>query len=391
MAALPRGLSEFGVSNSSSSDQTTLIQSALDSGEPLFAEPGVYLASNLTFPTNTTLHGSGRAATIFKQLPGSTGAFMSLQNDHASFVTLSDFAIDGNKSNQVSANIGLDLSNTGNDAAHIADSTLGISGAHHKIQNLTLIRTSGTGLRVAGKGGSFFDTLFIYECNGHGAELNVADSFFSNIDNGAAGLCGFYLGGGCAENRFSNTKAWFSGQIDRTTHGQGWFLDGAFRNTFSTCDTQSTGSHGVHLKNAHYNLWSPSRIEFPPYPGVKKYGLYLVDSSYNMFSPLSVEDHTNSGWLDNWLAMEKVVGGCSQNSITANSRSAANGFTVKLLGGQNLLANHVYVAERYHLTTRQNYGYMPKFADDAAAKAGGLSGGDEYIDSALGYRRMVIT
>ncbi|UJL29913.1 hypothetical protein HZU38_05275 [Mycolicibacterium vanbaalenii] len=249
-----RNIKEFGCVGDGVTDDTANLQEALDSGFPLYAPEGTYLVSNLLVPSYTDLRGAGIGLTIFKQKASSTGPVMRPQFNYSANFRLCDFTIDGNKANQSAANIGLDIDNTS--TAHAANSKFNLNDPRHVISDLMIIKTKGSGMRVQGKGGHLFSRIHTMLTDGHGFELLGYDSSYSQLDAGDSGLCGFYLGPNCANNRISNIKAWYSGQIDRATYGQGIYLDGAFRNQISVVEVQNSGSHGLVLKSGSFNTIS---------------------------------------------------------------------------------------------------------------------------------------
>jgi len=226
-------------------------------------------------------------------------------------------------------------------------------------------------------------------CDGHGIENNQFVSTWNMIDSGGAGLCGIYLGPLCASSRLSNMKAWYSGQIDRVTYGQGILFDGAFINELSNIETQNSGAEGIVFLNAQGNMLSSVRVEFPPNPANTCNGMRLIDSNNNTIHSLSISDRGSTPYSLNYaLSLERVTTGCIKNFIDINIGNCLQGLTIQVTGGQTLANNDIYVNTIYHNVTKQNFGLIPKYANDAAAAAAGLAIGDEYWNSVTGAMHM---
>ena len=365
-------------------DDTAAIQAALNTGRPVLLPNGVGIASNLTWPSGAYFHGLGISKSIIRQKAGSTGPLFALAANYVGNIDIGDFGIDGNKANQSAANIGLDLDNTADAETHRSHSVFGTSGQdpRHTVSNLMIWNCKGSGLRQQGRGAGLFQRIWTMDCDGHGFEILGYDNLFAHLDAGASGKCGLYMGSSASSNRFGASKFWYSGQVDRSTYGQGIFCDGARTCQFSSIEVQNSGNDGVKLLNANGHVFSSVMIEFPPNPANTCDGLVIEDSNYNL-GDFVIWDRGSSPYsLRYGMVLRKGAGaGCTGNDIRLQIQNQQTAL-VNNQGGQNFKSNHIEVVGRYTYQALENRGYLPAYANDSAAAAGGLSVGDTYFSTA---------
>lgn len=365
-------------------DDTAAIQDALDSGHPIFLPAGVFTVTTLTLDGNAWLRGVGIGKTIIRQKAGTTGPVIRTVNNHTGLLDLGDFTIDGNKENQSSANIGLDVDNTGTPTEHRDASVFGNIGhdPHHTVSNIYIVRTKGDGMRVQGRGGNTFSCIKTMETDGHGFNINGWDSSYSQLDSGAAGKCAFYFGPGCASNRFTNLKGWYSGQIDRDVYGQGFFFDGASHNQLSTLCVQNSGSTGVFMKTARYNAITGLEVEFPPNPANPADGLYLEDCDSVTVIGLTIVDRTSPApySLRNGIVLAKGAGAGTTNCILIGTVRFTSAALATYAGsGQTFSGNLLLLNGIYMWAPRLDMGYLRTFTDDTAAGVNSVPNGEVYV------------
>lgn len=381
--SLVLNVKDYGAKGDGTTDDTAVIQAVINTGLAVFVPAGVYVVSGLTLPGCTSLEGAGPGQTVFKLKAASTAACLKSLHTYDANFNLSNFTIDGNKSQQSAALIGLDINNTSDQAAHIANSKFGLQDPRHSITNILIINCKGSGLRQQGGGASLYSRIWSMNCDGHGFEILGYDSSYGQLDSGASGLCSFYFGPGCANNRFTNLKGWYSGQADRTTYGQGIFCDGAFRNQFSAVEVQNPGSTGVYLKGTSFNTFSSLHIEFPPDPAGAADGLYIEDSIHTMVVGALINDRGSSPYsLRYGIVIAKGSGsGTTGTYVVGAIQNAASG--IATTAGGNSLANNVLMMNgQYVWAPTLDFGYTPTYANDAAAASGGLPLGAMYFSSA---------
>lgn len=238
-----------GIDPTGGVDSTAAIQAKLDTlaaGGHATLPVGTYLVSSLRVHKQTTLQGQGPLS-VLKAAPGALAPVLSLAVDTDSRVVLRDFVIDGNKANQTSAAAGgILLSNQGGAGAwtNIANqSALHEGDPRHLIDSVTVFNTKGAGVSLNGNGATHVRNLQVAYCDGIGLYVNIPDSFFESVDVGVSGLEGIYvLGSNC---RFTNCKAWYSGQLDNT-HGDGFSIQ-ANRSSLAGCESQDNTRHGYYV------------------------------------------------------------------------------------------------------------------------------------------------
>jgi hypothetical protein len=237
-------------------DDTAAFRSALAAARNVLIPPLTCVVSGVTVPSGGTLRGSGKSATTLLQKAASTGPVISV-NSSSQSVELSDFTINGNAAKQTAINPGLASVSSGQPP----NGTI-YPGAHFTLRNIFVANTTGDCFNLNVGGVNEFHDLSGFRCGGRGAYLQLADSIFSDLDFGSTGQEGIYCDAGCANNRFSNVKVWYTGSASgmAATHGAGLYLQGV-RNEFSAVETQNTGGDGVLIYLGADNIISALRSE----------------------------------------------------------------------------------------------------------------------------------
>jgi hypothetical protein len=238
---------DYGAVGNAVTDDTTAIQAAINAagaagGGTVYLPPGTYIIGKLRLKAKTHLRGSGRAS-VFRAKSNLNDNLIVL-DDPATVeqVELSDFGIEGNRTNQTSGH-GIYLENTATPGAPFAS---GFTNPRHELRNLFIRYVKGDGIHlVAGAyaGGLRLSNIESYSCDGYGFYIASHDSAFTACDAGQSGLDGFRIEGN--NNRFANCKGWRSGRV---TPSAGFFVRS--RNELVGCEAQDNLAHGFYILSA---------------------------------------------------------------------------------------------------------------------------------------------
>ena len=245
---------DFGAKCDGVTDDTAAFSLALASASAVTIPAGTCVIAGITVPSGDLLVGAGTAATTLKLKANSANPALSISTASQN-VQVSGFTIDGNKANQSQSLNGFQITASGS-----APSGTLYPGNHFTISHLYVVNTSGDCYNIGGGGVNTFTDIRGYQCGGRGIYIAQSDSNFSDLDMGSTGLEGYYCSAGCAANRFSVMKAWFTGSSDPINHGAGLFLQG-FENEFSSIEIQNSGGDGVYLYLGYDNILSSIRSE----------------------------------------------------------------------------------------------------------------------------------
>jgi hypothetical protein len=190
----------YGAKCDGATDDTSAFTSALAASSVVIVPAATCVVSNVAVPSHKTLSGVGISSTTLLQKAGSTGAAVSLASSYNA--TVSGLTINGNASNQTSANIGLATSGINGNGIY--------SGSHFTINDVFVANTSGDCFNLQGQGVNEVRHIFGYECGGFGAFVGISDSHLSDLDMGSTGKEGLYLDYG-SENTITNVKSWYTG------------------------------------------------------------------------------------------------------------------------------------------------------------------------------------
>lgn len=385
-------LTKFGVrADTPNVDQTTALQSAFSSGEPLYAPPGTYLHSGLTFPTSFILRGCGRSKSIFKLANGSNAHCFTSSGDDASNYTLSGFTIDGNKANQSQAKDGLYLDNTAAGANHIDNNMFGLQDPRNSIDDIFIKDTKGNGITQLGKGDSAFSRIWCVNNDGHGIDTGGFDNYWHMVSCGASGKNGINIRDTAGNNTFTNIKSWYSGVLDNTTHGHGIMVSGG-GHRFAGVECQNMAKHGIFLNEAYRVTMTSVLCEYPSNPlnPTTGYALNVSGSTYCTIEGLMAYDRgapatsmTHGIYIERsatpivtqYIRVSGQVSNPVSGAYNKGSSQTYNNIFLDILGGF-LVGSRVYT------------GWLPSYANDAAAASGGLGVGYLYINSSTGAVQM---
>lgn len=241
--ARPRLLSSFsGVVGDGTTDDTTAIHAALDSGTPVVVDPGkTFVASTLGMPNQGSLTGLGDAS-ILKQKASTTGDFIKLAAATNRRIHLADLRIDGNKANQSTSNAGINLDNTG----IVYDSVYGFD-AQHTLENLYVQDTKGAGVIIGTNAReSRISKVRVFRPDGVGFDLIGSDLFIDGCTVDNAGSYGFKVTTAWA-SRMTGCKAFYCGRLDQ---GSGFYFSSVKHFQLAACESQDNQGHGFHFLNS---------------------------------------------------------------------------------------------------------------------------------------------
>ena len=234
----------FGAKGDSATDDKTFIQNTIAeatvSGKGVFIPSGTYrITGTLTLNLKSSIRGEGRDLTILKLANGAGSKMISLSSTAAYSISLSDFTLDANKTNNPTAN--------GNTLDIVTD--FGSVDAKHIIERVTIKETRGTAMNVSGRGDSTYKDILILECVNKGLLIDCWDSTFTNI------VIGHCQGGAIditkSNNRLIGVKVW----------GSDYGINDSGSNTnASTIDIQDCYQYGLRL-NASYQLYSGVNVD----------------------------------------------------------------------------------------------------------------------------------
>ena len=246
----------YGATCDGVADDTQAFRLALAEARNVLVPPLTCVVSGITVPSGKALRGSGKSVTVLLQKPGSSGAVVTLKSASQN-IELADFTIDGNAHNQSAANDGLAITPDG-----IAPTRGIYAGNHFTVQHLFISNTTGDCFNLNSPNGvDYFHDVSGFRCGRRGAYIQLADSTFSDLDFGSTGQEGIYCDAGCANNRFSAVKVWFTGSTTRLAkQGAGVYLQGV-RNEFAAVETQNTAGDGILMYLAVGNILDAVRSE----------------------------------------------------------------------------------------------------------------------------------
>lgn len=254
-----------------------------------------YVVSQIRMKMAVTIDGVTRSTQI-SQKAGATGHCIVLDDDTVQFTHIKNLTVNGNKTNQTTANDGINLTYT-------------VSPGVPKLEitNVQVRSCKGNGITMGfGTRGSQLRGIIAYSNDGYGIRLRGADSQMTNFDIGQSGLTGLYVTGPIYN--ISNGKVWFSGQIGGGADGHGVWLSSQRLNV-SNVTTQENHGHGLFIYRSGTQIIAPVVTGF-----------------------LSDSDNTDLGTFDG-INMSNVLNGYVRGAVTNDAARA--GITQKgiVLGG----------------------------------------------------------
>jgi len=256
----------WGAVADDSTDSTTTLQAALDSGGTtrtvtsegmkLQLLGGIYQTGTLSVYGKWTIQGENKRGSELKAKASLNDTVLDLTNDYASFITLREFSINGNKANQASGTCyGINFNRTGTE--------ISTSGYHH-IENIEVRDCYSSGLYIIGQSnGSSFISVVTHDNNEMGFNIGGgSDNYFTGCSSFNNEWYGFYVTG--PNNHFSNCKAFLNGNntgADATFYGSSkqpaWVFrdtgtDTTASNTLSSCTAQQNYGPGFYFADAEH-------------------------------------------------------------------------------------------------------------------------------------------
>lgn len=310
---------DYGAVGDKTTDDTAAFTAALTAAKSstltgataaVWVPGGNYTVGPLVLANRVTIRGAGPGTSRLYLRAGSTAPLIGIET-HARACGVFDLTLDGNRGAVASTNaIGLYFNNS---AAQDSDTSNGLAeyvDSRHFAQNLIIQNCAGTGFKQLGRGTTIGSNIQSWYNAGHGFDVDV-DSSYTNCDSGAAGLDGFIIRSG--SNRFSNCKAWYSGQVSTTgseTDGTGHgfhLMNGLYSaNTFASCGAQDNARAGFYLKNTGRQTFSGIESDSNNTANLNHAGIELIDSYGNRVSGYSWERNANP---IKQLAGLRVLGG----------------------------------------------------------------------------------
>lgn len=229
-------LFDTGAKGDGTTDDTAAFNAALATGKPVYIPPATFVIGSVTIPDNTVVFGHG-SGSILRMKVVNNAPLLSV----GSGVELENFAIDGNKTNQVSTD---------------CHGVLVTSAAKTTIAKLTIYNTKGDGINVTGTGNNFVQ---IQECaitgttkNGitveAGKVVSIDTCYCAYSDAVASPGDGFSI----SSNGSTLNTVSLTGCIATNNSGRGFVIAGnTSKNvtdcSMSDCHALSNVSHGFHM------------------------------------------------------------------------------------------------------------------------------------------------
>jgi hypothetical protein len=194
-----------GAAGDGVTDDTTVIQAAIDTGKPIYFPPGTYLTGTLHAKLGTVLMGSMRSAYAYP-VPAAQSSTLKLKSGTNSDllhgatginnVQIRDLAFDGNKAG-----------NSSGDIIHLDDATAQDTSWH--IVDCYLDNAAHDGLFIGtGRQAVKAQRTWIMRSANNGVTLNGADAGLDTVLIGLSGANGIYIGGWV--EHLSNCDIWSS-------------------------------------------------------------------------------------------------------------------------------------------------------------------------------------
>ena len=191
-------------------DDTQIIQFALDNYTNVFIPEGVFLISVITLNSYNNLYGLSKKS-ILRTINNNQNEFLITNTLQANRISIHDLTIDGNKQNSNSISGGINLVRESGRFEHVSDSNF-------SIYNVIIQEIAGIGIKTNAyaREGHFHD-IYILAPDKQGIYINGStDNKWYNITIHSAGLQGIYCNG--QMNKFNNIKIFYTGYVDRSAY-----------------------------------------------------------------------------------------------------------------------------------------------------------------------------
>lgn len=128
-------IKQLGARGNNSTDDTTIIQKAINTGKSIFFPSGNYLVSSLDCnDSNINIRGNGRSTTTLRAKTSDTARFIDAENNNKGFI-IRDITIDGN--------------NKASTALYCGDKNISFTSKNRMlIDNISVINCTGTGIFI---------------------------------------------------------------------------------------------------------------------------------------------------------------------------------------------------------------------------------------------------
>lgn len=360
---------EYGAVGDGTTDSTTAFTNALAAAaagalggvtSTVFVPQGQYVTGPLTLGGRVTIRGAGIGSTKLILKAGSTAPLLK-NATRAEMCGVHDIFLDGTPAtnaachglvldNSVAFNAGLDEYNDG----------------RHFVSNVHIEMFPGTGLVQTGRGASSFTNISVWLCDGHGFDVQT-DCQYVNVDIGASGKDGIIVRG--SSNRFTNCKAWFSGQI--TTTGEGTGVGHGFHmedanygdNVFSACTAQDNARAGFYMNGCGRHVFSACDADSNNTANLGHAGVEMIGASSCYWQGISWDraantNHQLAGARINGSSLsctiDMTISGYSnmaQGAITTDSYCIGN--NVRVVDGTD---NKTFIVGSFYRKTATNSG-----------------------------------
>ena len=240
---------QLGAYGDGTHDDTTAIQNGINKLATLGNKGTLkllsktYIVENLDVKSYVNIIGNGFKNSVLKAKSTATGALITISQMNDNYITLSDFKIDGDKTNNtLSAGI---LCDKGTDYVNSAD-------AFCTFKNLLISNVYGDGIKNyrGGRENRFINIIVEY-CGGYGINSSSSDSYFEGITCKFNYKNGIYVNSGAC--RFVNIKCFLNGYENSGANREdiAGFLVNGINNTFTGCDAQENYGDGFYIKQSY--------------------------------------------------------------------------------------------------------------------------------------------
>lgn len=236
-------VTHYGAIGNGSTNDTTAIQDAIDAadsngGGRVYIPANTYAATQIKMKSRVTLYGDG-AGTILKQIANTDNTdFIILSDIEQVGCVVRDLLIDGNQSNQTTANTGITLDNT--------SGTTFIQGDHlHNIKNVSVVLTRGTGIEIIVSRECKLSNIFVNDTLEHGVLMQGTDCTLTAVTSGKTEKAGIYHAS--QNNKYVGCKAFDAGNSGLGI--QDCFYISSDRGMFSSCEAQDGNRDGFRIED----------------------------------------------------------------------------------------------------------------------------------------------